>query len=126
MLHGAVGAVLVLRHGRSVQVDPIKHTLKSPGTKHLKLKTETLLSNFDFKFNLRCYAMRALLVLFMRDVLLSRGEWRDVVGRGLHSSTFQLNLSALYGIGGARSGCAARVEGVFGGVQGVRVSVSPW
>ena len=25
-----------------------------------------------------------------------------VAGRGLHSSTFQLNLSALYGIGGAR------------------------
>ena len=27
-----------------------------------------------------------------------------VRGRGLHSSTFQLNLSALYGIGGARKG----------------------
>jgi hypothetical protein len=26
------------------------------------------------------------------------------VGRGLHSSTFQLNLSALYGTGGARMG----------------------
>jgi len=37
-------------------------------------------------------------------------------GRGLHSSTFQLNLSALYGIGGARRGCVARVKGVFGGV----------
>ena len=34
-------------------------------------------------------------------------------GRGLHSSTFQLNLSALYGIGGARMGCVARVKGVF-------------
>jgi len=34
--------------------------------------------------------------------------------RGLHSSTFQLNLSALYGIGGARRGCVARVEGVLG------------
>ena len=33
-------------------------------------------------------------------------------GRGLHSSTFQLNLSALYGIGGARRGCIARVKGV--------------
>jgi hypothetical protein len=32
-----------------------------------------------------------------------------VVGRGLHSSTFQLNLSALYGIGGACGGCVARV-----------------
>jgi len=31
------------------------------------------------------------------------------LGRGLHSSTFQLNLSALYGIGGARRGCVARI-----------------
>ena len=37
-------------------------------------------------------------------------------GRGLHSSTSQLNLSALYGIGGARRGSVARVKGVFGGV----------
>jgi len=28
--------------------------------------------------------------------------------RGLHSSTFQLNLSALCGIGGVRRGCVAR------------------
>ena len=38
-------------------------------------------------------------------------------GRGLHSSTFQLNLSALYGIGGARRACVARtrdVRGVYG------------
>jgi len=39
-------------------------------------------------------------------------------GRGLHSSTFQLNLSALYGIGGARS-CVGRVKGVLGVVEGV-------
>ena len=35
-----------------------------------------------------------------------------LVGRGLRSSTFQLNLSALYGIGGADRGCVARVEGL--------------
>ena len=40
-------------------------------------------------------------------------------GRGLHSSTSQLNLSASYGIGGARRGCVARVTGVLGGVEGV-------
>ena len=34
-------------------------------------------------------------------------------GRGLHWSTFQLNLSALYGIGGARRGGVARVKGMF-------------
>jgi hypothetical protein len=36
--------------------------------------------------------------------------------RGLHSSTFQLNLGALYGIGGVRRGRVARVKGVLGGV----------
>ena len=34
------------------------------------------------------------------------------VGRGLHLSTSQLNLSALHGIGGARRGRVARVKGV--------------
>ena len=32
------------------------------------------------------------------------------MGRGVHSSTVQLNLSALYGIGGARRGCVACVN----------------
>ena len=31
------------------------------------------------------------------------------LGRGLHSSTFQLNLSAVYGIGCVRGGCVSRV-----------------
>ena len=43
-----------------------------------------------------------------------------VRGRGVHSFTSQLNLSALYGIGGARRGCVARVKGVLGGVYGVK------
>ena len=37
-------------------------------------------------------------------------------GRGSHSFTSQLNLSALYGIGGARRGCIARVKGGLGRV----------
>jgi len=36
--------------------------------------------------------------------------------KGFHSSTFRLNLSALYGIGGARGGGVARVKGALGGV----------
>jgi len=36
--------------------------------------------------------------------------------RGLHSPTVQLNLSALYRIGGPRRGCVARVTGALGGV----------
>jgi len=38
-----------------VQVDPIKPTLKPPGTNRLKLKYDDLLSIFAFKFNLRRY-----------------------------------------------------------------------
>jgi hypothetical protein len=36
--------------------------------------------------------------------------------RGLHSFTSQLNLSAFYGIGGARGGRVAHVNGVLGDV----------
>jgi hypothetical protein len=39
----------------AVQVDPIKPTLKAPGTEHLKLKCDELLSGFAFNFNLRRY-----------------------------------------------------------------------
>jgi len=46
-----------------------------------------------------------------RDAACSRQDL--VAGRGLHSSTFQLNLSGLCGIGGARRGCVARMKGVF-------------
>jgi hypothetical protein len=38
------------------------------------------------------------------------------LGRGLHSFTSQLTLSAIYGIGGARRGCVACIKGVSGGV----------
>jgi len=48
----SVGAHL---QGKAVQVDPIKPKLKPPGTKHLKLKCDELLSSFAFRFNLRRY-----------------------------------------------------------------------
>ena len=41
--------------GRAVQVDPIKPTLKAPGTKRLKVTHDKLLSSFAFNFNLRRY-----------------------------------------------------------------------
>jgi len=44
----------------------------------------------------------------------------DDAGRGLHSFTFQLNVSAFCGIGGAFRGCLGlgfEVEGVLGGVR---------
>ena len=40
-----------------MQVNPIKPTLKTPGTKRLKLENDDLLSSFAFKFNLRRYTM---------------------------------------------------------------------
>jgi hypothetical protein len=41
--------------GRAVQVDPIKPTLKPPGTKRLNLEYNKLLLILAFKCNLRCY-----------------------------------------------------------------------
>ena len=38
-----------------MQVDPIKPTLKAPGTERLKLEYDIPLSSFAFKFNLRRY-----------------------------------------------------------------------
>ena len=46
--------------GRAVQVDPIKPMLKPPGTKHLRLKCDKLLSSFAFKFYLRRYIVAAV------------------------------------------------------------------
>ena len=66
-------------------------------------------------------------ILRVSQVLKARG-WKEVepddtwdffyadVGRGLHSSTDQLNVSALYGVGGPHRGCVAHVKGVLGGV----------
>ena len=39
--------------------------------------------------------------------------------RGLHSSTFQLNVNAFCGTGGVLMGLFLGLLGVFGGVQGV-------
>jgi hypothetical protein len=47
-------------------------------------------------------------------------RWRRRAGgRGLNSTTFQLNFSAVYGIGGSHGGCVARFKGVLEGVKGV-------
>jgi endonuclease/exonuclease/phosphatase family metal-dependent hydrolase len=43
-------------HGRTVQVDPIKSTLKAPGHARLRLNCDDMLSNLAFKFNLRRYS----------------------------------------------------------------------
>jgi len=86
-----------------VQVDSIKIVLKAPMVPALELQYVKVLSNFAFKVNLRrysaglgagpgagrrdlcppCYAVHA-----KRHTRLDGGS-----GRGLHSSTPQLNLS---------------------------------
>ena len=55
-----------------MQVDPIKPTLKAPGTKRLNLKCDELLSSFAFEFNLRRY-IKADLTALMTD---SQDWWR--------------------------------------------------
>ena len=44
-----------------MQVDPIRPTLKPPGTKRLHLRHEKLLSSFAFNVNLRRYNLGTLL-----------------------------------------------------------------
>jgi hypothetical protein len=41
--------------GMAVQVDPIKPTLKAPGSERLKLNCDIMLSTSAFKFKLRRY-----------------------------------------------------------------------
>ena len=65
-----------------MQVPPIKPKLKSPGTKRLKLECDGLLSNFAFNSNFR---------RFIKGLHVPLTKMPD--GRGLHSSTFELNLS---------------------------------
>jgi hypothetical protein len=44
----------------AVQVDPIKPTLKAPGTRRLTLNCDELLSSSAFKINLRRYNVAAV------------------------------------------------------------------
>jgi len=50
-----VHPALVEGPGKAVQVDPIKPTLKAPGSMLLKLRYDGPLSEFAFNFNLRRY-----------------------------------------------------------------------
>ena len=60
-----------------MQFDPIRPTLKAPGTMRLKLKYGKPPSNFAFKFNLRRYDVER------RDVIVTKleAELRSVHGR---------------------------------------------
>jgi len=74
-----------------VQLEPMKPKLKPPGSERSKPKCDDLLSRFAFKVNLRHYVMAVntynafyCAILVVINLL---------TGRGLHSSTSQLNLS---------------------------------
>jgi len=104
----------------------MKPVFKAPGTERLKLKCDEPLSSFAFKFKCRRYTTEVqfkdersgnfqIIIIPTTKLLISKeGPTVEEVGRGLNSSTSQLNLSDVYGIGGARRGCAARVKGVLG------------
>ena len=67
------------RQGKAVQVDPMKSTLKAPGTEGLKLQYDDLLSSFAFKF---CFQIqlallhqdRVLAEFNTAEIALSRGQ----------------------------------------------------
>jgi len=91
------GGTVIAVHGKeAVLAYPITPTLNAPGIKLLRLNYDTPLSIYAVKINLCRYNTAATSV-------------RAAVGRGLHSSTFRLNVSALYGIGGALRGCLGGV-----------------
>jgi len=94
-------------HGKAVQVDPIKPTLKAPGTKRLKLKY--VLNGFQVLLSISTCAATPWAVVHhvcggrqappapaapaRGQGSVGRGGRGGVAGRGLHSSTSQLNLS---------------------------------
>jgi len=83
--------------GRAVQVDPIKPTLKAPGTERLKLKHEELLSHFGYKFKMRRYSLDIGEGNYMMELeedynILDAVSTIQQAGV-LHSYTILLNLS---------------------------------
>jgi len=119
--------------GGAVQVDPVNCMLIPPETKHLKLKCDTTAFNFASSSvsNLTCATtpwreseLEPRGAVERGRVGAGRaapGRLREKPlphGRGLHSSTFRLNVSAVRGIGGALRGCLGDVQEVLPGIWG--------
>jgi hypothetical protein len=66
-----------------VQVDPIKPKLKPPGTQHLKLNCDILLSTFAFKINVRRCNGELTAVAVWTDCVMADDE----AGRSSRTST---------------------------------------
>jgi len=64
--------------GRAMQVDPIKPTVKVPGTKRLKLICDILLSTSAFKFNLRRYNLEDTEELVTGVEKHGAGKWTKI------------------------------------------------
>jgi len=95
--------------------------VESAGFELLKLKYDKRLSKFFFQFVLAAPVQRGHRVHHPAGVFGDhRGGRRGqrVVGRGSHSSTFQLNVSAFCGIGVSFRGCKGGVKQVTGGIRG--------
>ena len=75
--------------GKAVQVDPIKHVSKAPGTILLKLRCDGPLSNVAFKINLRRHSKEgsALRLLVIQLLILGMGLWAGAYTRPLIGST---------------------------------------
>ena len=59
-----------------MQVDPIKPTLKTPGTQRLKLQYDELLSSFAFNLNLRRFTEASEYADYMAEKLIAMPAMR--------------------------------------------------
>ena len=83
-----------------MQVDPIKPTMKAPGTKHLKLKYDTLLLislKFAFNFNLRHYIEEEHRLFLLGLAKFGKGDWRSI-SRNFVISRTPTQAGSLHGV----------------------------
>jgi len=86
-----------------VLVDPIKPTLKSPGTQRLKLKYDVPLSKIAFKFNLRRYIKEFFVEDELVVLILERMKGTTLLdyvlaGGGSARQLLQRPLGGVYGV----------------------------
>jgi hypothetical protein len=104
----------------AVQVDPIKLTLKAPGTNRLTLKTENSQSIYGFNFNLRRYSVVGDAVLngvsaagtaAAADAADAAADAAAAAGLGQSSKSFEATKSSSRVPGAARNEAAPATAG---------------